>query len=113
MRDRREGAERPSNWRQWEAMSFRELRELIDDSLQKLPDSEADANRPQTKEEFATLVEILDAKLDPLRNEVANELPPSPTYESPSYVSPWFEPSGQLASLHDRHDLWEKRAPSL
>jgi hypothetical protein len=109
MRDRRERAERPPDRRQWEAMGFGELRELIDDSLRKLPDVEADANRPQSKEEFATLVEILDAKLDPLRKEAANELPPSPTYKGPSYVSPWFEPSGQLASLHDRHDLLSRR----
>jgi hypothetical protein len=109
MSDRDKPTERQPSRQQWEARSFRELRELIDDGLQRLSDFETDTEFPRTRDEFVTLTDIMDAKLDPLRNEVVNELPPSPTYEGPSYVSPLFEPSGQLASLCGRRDRLSDR----
>src|SRR5215217_7185587 len=90
-------------------MSFGELRKVIDDSLTALAEPGSDADRPRSKEEFLELADMLDAKLDELRKEAAIPTPPPPAYDGPPYVPPWFNPSDQLSSLHDRHERFSER----
>lgn len=67
-----------------EEMKFGELREFVDDALEKLPDGDPDL--PLTEPEFVFLADMLDAKLDALEATVPDSLPPAPRVpEPPSY----------------------------
>lgn len=78
-------------------MTFRELREFIDDSLRELSDSDPKSDGPHSKKEFLNLCEILRGKTNKL------DLPAIPPYPVEPEIPP-LVPSEQLKALLDQQE---------
>ena len=96
-------AERSSYMDRCREMSFGELRKFIDHALERLPDSGTNAELPSTREEFAVLLEMLNAKLDAMRQAAPEQAGPPPTHDVP-FVPYFFEPSEQLDSAYKKRE---------
>lgn len=83
-------ASRPAYVRKCRKMSFRQLREFIDDSLRAFPESTSDSEAPNSYDEFIELWEMLRKKVN------VPELPPMPPKPGPTPEFPEFVASEQL-----------------
>jgi len=90
----------------YKEMSFRELREFIDESLAGLSDASSDDDRPRSKAEFDALFGMLCAHLDAQTAEAPEPAGPRPIDDVSyvPYVFSWFEPSEELDYLYERQD---------
>ncbi len=96
--------ERPAYRDGYEAMNFGELREFVDGSLDAIRKGDPGEGLPQTREEFAALADMLDAKIDEARAEIPPIPPvpePPPGYDPgiPSYSDGEFFRSSKLRDL--------------
>lgn len=102
-------ASRPAYVRKCRKMSFRQLREFIDDSLRAFPESTSDSEAPNSYDEFIELWEMLRKKVN------VPELPPMPPKPGPTPEFPEFVASEQLkqqlqASFDQQEQLKAKLA---
>jgi hypothetical protein len=89
-------------------MDFGKLREFIDHALERLPESGTYAELPSSREEFTALLEMLNAKLDAMRQAAPEQAGPPPRYDVPS-VPYFFEPSVQLDSAYTKREYLRER----
>lgn len=79
--------EQPPYWDKCNEMDFRQLREFIDDSLEKLSEQGFEEDRPSSKEEFLDLWKMLCSKIIRTRHyDFANRVH--------EYIERAFEPGG-------------------
>ena len=104
------GERRPHYWDRCERMGFVELRKFIDANLKAASDPGPDVDLPRSKDEFLALADMLDSKLDEMREDAPDIPPrPSPPPEYARYVSPSFDPSQKLESAQEELDhLWDR-----
>ncbi len=100
---------RPAYWDECEAMSFGELREFVDRTLDAVREGDAGDGSPRTEEEFVALADMLDAKIEASRAAVppmpsVPERPPGYDPNISSYSRGRFERSPELSEME--WELW-------
>jgi len=93
-------------------MTFGELREFVDHSLDAVEEGSAEVGQPLTEEEFVALAEMLDSKIEAMRAETPEvPLKPAAPPDYDLYISRYFfTPSRELRAMEERlEDLQQRR----